>query len=194
VAVFIDIRGFSNFAEQNDSPAVAKYLRSFVLATLEKYFQNPSFFKLTGDGLLLIYEHADTELALRETVNLALRRAILLVQNFDHIAADDVMVNITGRLPNSLGVGIARGSATCITSGQVVLDYTGRCLNLAARVMDKARPLGLVFADRHADRLVDPDLDQLLEHDGICIRGISDQEPLPIRLTREVTIKPKLRP
>ena len=66
-----------------------------------------------------------------------------LVEAFGQITANDFMINFP--VPQRLGVGVARGTATRLASGGQVLDYTGRCLNLAARLMDKARPYGVVF-------------------------------------------------
>ena len=109
-----------------------------------------------------------------------------LVDTFGQITADDYMINFA--VPQKLGVGVARGSATRLVSDGGVLDYTGRCLNLATRLMDKARPFGVVFADKHAKQLMTPEVAMLFTNDKVCIRGISEQEPLPILITRGVEI------
>jgi hypothetical protein len=101
------------------------------------------------------------------------------------------MVNFP--VPKKLGVGIARGSATRLISDGGVLDYTGRCLNLAARLMDKARPSGVVFADSHAKQLMTPEIALLFAGDKVCIRGISEHDPLPILITKDVEIAPSDR-
>jgi hypothetical protein len=54
--------------------------------------------------------------------------------------------------------------------------------------MDKARPFGVVFADRHAQQLMTPEVAILFTNDKVCIRGISEQEPMPILITRGVEI------
>ena len=105
---------------------------------------------------------------------------------FGQITADDYMINFP--VPQKLGVGIARGSATRLISDGGVLDYTGRCLNLAARLMDKARPSGVVFADIHAKQLMTPEVALLFTSDEVCIRGISEQEPIPIVISTGVEI------
>jgi class 3 adenylate cyclase len=190
VALFADIRGFSSFSERNESLAIAKYLRAAVTGILDRYFHDATFFKLTGDGLLVVYEHPDSEQALRSTLASVLKRAIKLVYEFNSIAADDVMVTIRD-LPTALGIGVARGPATClIAKDGAILDYTGRCLNLAARAMDKARPLGVVFADTHAADLIDDELALVLSDDEVCIRGIAERVPIPIQVTAQVKIRP----
>jgi len=47
--------------------------------------------------------------------------------------------------PDKIGIGITRGSVCCIMSGSKILDYSGRNLNLASRLMEMARPSGIVF-------------------------------------------------
>ena len=189
VALFVDIRGFSSFAERNDSPAIAKYLRTAITQILDHYFPDASFFKLTGDGVLIIYEHPDDEGAMRDLLTNVLKKSIALVANFSDIADDDVMVTIRD-LPKSVGIGIARGSATCLvaTDGTIV-DYTGRCLNLAARAMDKARPKGVVFADTHAATLIEESLGLDFQSDEIYVRGIAEKNPISVRATLDVAFR-----
>jgi hypothetical protein len=117
-----------------------------------------------------------------------LTNCISLVETFGEIAAGDVMV--TGPAPEKLGIGLARGTATRLVSEGMVLDYTGRCLNLAARLMDKARPSGVVFHDDHAAELMDETIAARFSRDNVCIRGISEQNPLPIYITEPVLIRP----
>lgn len=97
---------------------------------------------------------------------------------------------VTGPAPERLGIGIARGTATRLVSEGIVLDYTGRCLNLAARLMDKARPNGVVFHDGYASELMDETIATSFLSDTAWIRGISEQKPLPIYKTESVLIRP----
>lgn len=162
------------------------YLRSAFNTVLSSQFDDTAFFKLTGDGLLLIHELPADAARLPEFVSSILLRAARLVDGFGQITADDYTINFP--VPQRLGVGIARGSATRLISDGAVLDYTGRCLNLAARLMDKARPYGVAFADRHADQLMTPEVRELFRSDQVCIRGISELDPMPIFITRSVEI------
>jgi class 3 adenylate cyclase len=186
VATFLDIRGFSTFSAQAESFDSAQYLRSVFNTILSAHFDDTVFFKPTGDGLLLIHELPSNVLEVPAIISSILSRAVTLVAAFGQITADDYMINFP--VPQKLGVGIARGSATRLISDGGVLDYTGRCLNLAARLMDKARPSGVVFSDSQASRLMTPEVAILFGNDAVCIRGISEQEPIPIMISAGVEI------
>lgn len=186
VATFLDIRGFSTFSAQGESFDSALYLRSVFTTILSAHFDDTVFFKPTGDGLLLIHELPSNALEVPAMISSILSRAVILVAKFGQITADDYMINFP--VPQKLGVGVARGSATRLISDGGVLDYTGRCLNLAARLMDKARPSGVVFADIHATQLMMPEIAPLFTADEVCIRGISEQVPIPIVISKDVEI------
>jgi class 3 adenylate cyclase len=186
VATFLDIRGFSTFSARGDSFDSALYLRSAFTTILSSHFDDSIFFKLTGDGLLLIHELPSSGQGVPEIVSSILSRSVSLVGAFGQITADDYMISFP--VPQKLGVGIARGSACRLVSDGGVLDYTGRCLNRAARLMDKARPSGVVFADSHAKHLMAPEVAMLFRSDEVCIRGISEEEPIPIVISADVEI------
>lgn len=188
VATFLDIRGFSSFAVKGESFDSALYLRSVYSTILTEYFSDADFFKPTGDGLLLIHELPYEAPKVPPMVSSVLARCAALVDDFEQITAKDYMVNFA--VPQRLGAGVARGSVTRLISGDYILDYTGRCLNLAARLMDKARPYGVVFADPHASRLMEDEVAVKFSDDRVCIRGISEDEPIPISITRGVKITP----
>lgn len=188
VATFLDIRGFSKFSATGESFDSALYLRSVYGIVLATHFADASFFKPTGDGLLIVHELPTKAQEVPVIVSSILGRLIGLVNSFGEITANDLMINFD--VPQELGVGVARGSATRLVSDGFVLDYTGRCLNLAARLMDKARPSGVVFSDRHATQLIDTDLADSFSKDRVCIRGISEQTPIEILLTDGVRISP----
>ena len=190
-ATFLDIRGFSSFATQAESFDAALYLRSLYSVILDSYFPDADFFKPTGDGLFLVHELEPQASTVPPKISSILERCVKLVENFGQITADDLMVNFA--VPQSLGVGVARGAVTRLVSGDTVLDYTGRSLNLASRLMDKARPRGVVFADSHAAQLMEPGVSTLFSSDRVCIKGISDQDPIDIRVTKEVQIAPEDR-
>jgi class 3 adenylate cyclase len=185
-ATFLDIRGFSSFSTRGESFDSALYLRSVFNTILSSHFDDTAFFKPTGDGLLLIHELPLNAEQVPEIVSSILSRAVTLVGSFGQITSDDFMINFP--VPQKLGVGIARGSATRLVSDGGVLDYTGRCLNLASRLMDKARPSGVVFSDSHAKQLMTPEVAALFSNDAVCIRGISEEKPIPILISAGVEI------
>lgn len=190
VATFVDIRGFSNFAVRGGSFDTAYYLRSVYSTILKDRFADRDFFKLTGDGLMLIH-HLPTEtkewpLVMRSIVE----RARALVNDFGTITSGDYAV--VPPVPQFLGIGIARGNATRLVSSGITLDYTGPCLNLAARLMDKARPSGVVFSDTHSEAMLGDDLTEF-KSDAVCIRGIAEEVPVTIYTTSDVVVSQRDR-
>jgi class 3 adenylate cyclase len=138
VVIFLDVRGFSSFAKIAESSDAAEFLRSVYTQILDDYFPEPEFFKLTGDGMLILYRYnRDT---LTDVTNQAVETSLRLVKEFSTLCDTDPMVNFD--VPGELGIGVARGAATALISGDKILDYSGRPLNLAARLMDLARPAG----------------------------------------------------
>ena len=188
LVVFVDIRGFSTFSARVDSPEVALYLRSIFRTVLASYFPHSDFFKLTGDGLMIVYHLPSEPDGVRAALNLALRRSLRLVEEFGQLVGDDILVNISGKTPQFVGIGLARGSATRLVSGGLVLDYTGKCLNLAARLMEKARPSGVVFHDARASQLLDDEMVAFFGPDQIYVRGIAEEEPLSVLTSEDVEL------
>ncbi len=172
---------------------VAVYLRSVYTTILREFFPDRSFFKPTGDGLLLIHELTlDKSSEWPATIQGLLERSIALVAEFPRLTAKDIAV--APPVPADLGIGMSRGSATRIISGSVILDYTGRPLNRAARLMDKARPRGVAYYDTHPEQvLTDSDVASLFRVESVYLRGIADSEPIEILVTGNVVIDPRDR-
>lgn|GEM_PF-1262396 len=187
VATFLDIRGFSAFTAPGGHFDSALYLRSMYDKILSERFNDSVFFKPTGDGLLLIHELPTRAEEVPTFISSILARAVSLTDDFAELVSTDLMINF--EKPERLGIGIARGSATRLVSNGLVLDYTGSCLNLAARLMDKARPSGVVFSDAFSDQILTEDVAPLFSEDGICIRGISEEVPIPIVISSSVDIR-----
>lgn len=185
VAVFLDVRGFSSFARMAESSEAALFLRSMYSTILDE-FPDTAFFKLTGDGLMLILHYDESNLT--AVVNGAVRRAIDLVENFPEITSGDPMINF--EVPGALGVGLARGAATRLGTGDLVLDYSGRPLNLAARLMDLARPAGVVFSDNLGHALLEDELAGQFKEDAVYVKGISEDSPMTVHFLASHTIVP----
>jgi class 3 adenylate cyclase len=141
VAINLDVRGFSSFAKLAESSEAALFLKRVYLRILDEFFADASFFKPTGDGLLIIMSY--TEDTLQKVMKESVESALRAVEQFPSLCVDDPMINFT--VPTKLGAGMARGAATRLTSQEKILDYSGRPLNLASRLMDLARPKGVVF-------------------------------------------------
>jgi len=189
-ATFADIRGFSAFAVRGSSFDAAYYLRAVYSAILKDRFSDRDYFKLTGDGLMLIHHLPTSTEDWPRVMRSLVERARVLVNDFGQITAHDYAV--VPPVPQCLGIGIARGHATRLVSGGITLDYTGPCLNLAARLMDKARPSGVVISDTHCEAMFGDELSELTA-DAVCIRGISDEVPITIFATRDVVIQQRDR-
>ena len=186
IVVFLDVRGFSSFAGMAESSDAAMFLRSAYSQVLDDYFPNAAFFKPTGDGLMVIEQFADD--SLEKVLFTSIRSAVRLVENFPTLTSADPMVNVD--VPQALGVGIARGAATRLASGRFTLDYSGRPLNLAARLMDLARPRGVVVDQRALKALALPrDLTRVFSSHEVFVKGINDATPRAVLCSREVQIR-----
>jgi Adenylate cyclase, family 3 (some proteins contain HAMP domain) len=176
VVVFLDVRGFSSFARMAESSEAAVFLRNVYVKILRDYYPDAAFFKPTGDGLMIILHYDEDSLG--AVVNGAAESALRLVDDFPGLCEDDPMVNFD--VPRDLGVGIARGAATRLASDGLVLDYSGRALNLAARLMDIARPRGVVFNESLGVRLLERATSDRFAKDEVYVRGISEDRPMRV--------------
>jgi class 3 adenylate cyclase len=167
IVVFLDVRGFS--AWMSESSEAALFLRSAYTRILDEYFPTAAFFKPTGDGLMIILDYDDDNL--QDVVQGAVQASIRLVDEFPDITSGDPMVNF--ETPGELGIGIARGAATSLISEGKYLDYSGRPLNLAARLMDLARPSGVVFSANFGYELLDEAAAKAIQARSSLRKGIS---------------------
>lgn len=180
IALFLDVRGFSSWFSESSEAAV--YLRRMYARVLDDFFPDADFFKPTGDGLLVILGYGQDTLAAR--VQVALERSLRLVDVFPALTAADPMINFP--VPQRVGVGLARGAVTCLSSGRKVLDYSGRPLNLAARLMDLSRPMGVTFDDSFIAGLTLPDdLLARFQAEEVYIKGLAEDEPMTVHITRD---------
>lgn len=190
VAMFLDVRGFTSFAGLAESPDAADFLKSAYTKMIDRHFADADYFKLTGDGLMVIYGFTDADTlkaALRDCVD----KSLALVDEFPEITKDDPMINF--KVPTNLGVGIARGGATVLKSGGKVLDYTGRPLNLAARLMDFARPSGVVLAGNAGVELLAAETQKRFSPDAVYIDGIAEETPVDVFFLADRTVIPDHR-
>ena len=133
----MDIRGFTPFCQREDSADVATYIKKIYINIIETYFMDANFIKPTGDGLLIIKNYNEEDI--REISNDVIEKCMEIVEIFPTLLNDDPMINF--ETPKNIGLGIARGSACCLKNDDKIIDYSGRILNLASRLMDIARPL-----------------------------------------------------
>ena len=177
VAIFLDVRGFTSFAGNVESANAALFLRSVYSRILDEYFPEVTFFKLTGDGMMIIRKYGDDNLV--EIVNDSVRKSIALVEAFPTLCQGDIMINFP--TPLNLGIGIARDAATRLGSEGYILDYSGRPLNLAARLMEFARPSGVVFnATSMGLGVIEEELLAQFSEDHVYVKSIAENSPLSI--------------
>jgi class 3 adenylate cyclase len=176
IAVFIDIRGFSAFSTSHDSIETAIFVKRFFQIVIDKYFNEANYFKPTGDGLLVIYNY--TEEDLRDISSKVIRSCLKLIEEYSSLFIDDEMVNFP--VPEKIGIGISRGTVCCLHAKNEIIDYSGKVLNLAARLMDIARPSGIVIDGQYKVKAIPEDVHEFFEEENVYIRGIYEENPIPI--------------
>ena len=176
IAVVGDIRGFSVFSQRHESEEVALFIKRVYIKLIDEYLPFADYFKATGDGLLVAIHY--NEMDVREKAQLAVRACLKAVRDFPSFCKDDPMINFAP--PDKLGFGIARGTACCLLSGGTVIDYSGPLLNLASRLMDLARPFGVVLDGAFGVDLLPAPTKKLFRPDKVFIRSLAEREPRPI--------------
>lgn len=176
MVVFLDVRGFSSFAGIAESTDTAEFLKTVYIKILDDYFRDAEFFKPTGDGLLILLDYNRENL--QNVVQSAVARSIKIVEAFPGLCQDDEMVNFD--VPTKLGIGLARGSATSLTADGKTLDFSGRPLNLASRLMDLARPSGIVFDERFGFDLLENEVKKRFSEDAAYVKGLAESKPMKV--------------
>ena len=186
IAVNLDIRGFTHFCQSVESVNVATYITKIYSKIINDYFGNASYYKPTGDGLIIIIPF--TEENLKEVTNSIINSCLDLLEKFGSLCINEPMINYD--TPQKIGIGLTRGSACCITAEDKFLDYSGRILNLASRLMDLARPSGIVFDDSFGIKLLKDEIKKLFSEDIVYLRGVAEEDPIRIYYTDKHTLIP----
>lgn len=187
VVIIADIRGFSEFSTRCDSADTAMYIKRVYLRLIDDYFPFASFFKPTGDGLLMTvaFNAGSLQKVAQDTVAACLR----CWKEFPDICQGDAMINFD--VPSAIGFGLTRGNACCLISGDKVLDYSGQILNLASRLTDLARPSGIVIDGSFGIELLSDKEQKLFEAEEPYIRSVSEEEPHKVYILRDVVEIPE---
>jgi len=186
IVVFIDIREFSPFSQRCESPDTAMFIKRVYMKMIDSYFSFASFYKSTGDGLLFTIPF--TESNLKEMSQKTVASCIACHSEFSNICNNDPMIYF--KVPDKIGVGIARGTACCLISGDTVIDYSGRLLNLVSRLTGLARPSGIVIDGKFGINLLSDEQQSYFQEENVYLDGIAEDEPIPIYFTKEFTIIP----
>ena len=189
IVVYVDIRGFSAFSEKQESPNAAIYIRKVYEKLIKDYFSNATFFKPTGDGLLIIIGYDEQSLKdLKQLARETFSKCFKLLKDFPNFCKNDPMVNFS--VPSRIGIGIARGIVCCLyvdDKGEKILDYSGRILNLGARLMDVARPSGIVFDQNFQLDLLTKPIREKFSKESVYVSGIAESVPLKIYYSTDLT-------
>jgi class 3 adenylate cyclase len=184
IAVMIDIRGFSAFSEKLESPDTAMYVKRVYMSLIDEYFPYASFYKSTGDGLLLLISF--DEHSLIEVSQKVMDSCVRCHADFGGICDNDPMINF--ETPSEIGIGVSRGTACCLRTGDQIIDYSGRLINLTARLTDLARPSGIVIDTKFkTDDVLTEEQKQGFIEGEVFIKGIAEEEPIAVSYTGDFT-------
>jgi|ERR1035437_6545825 class 3 adenylate cyclase len=184
IAVFCDIRGFSNFSRDVESSDTSNFLKHFYLKLLRKYFQKAAFAKPAGDGMLMIFSH--NEKTLNEASRLVLSKCFQVLKDFPKMFKSTPIINYT--TPDAIGFGIARGSASYLIANDEILDYSGKLLNLTARLNEYARPSGIVIDGNYQYEAIPKRYRKIFEKKSVYVRGIAEEKPIEIFYSKGIFI------
>ncbi len=188
IAANVDVRGFTRFSETQDSVLALLYIRKIYERILSDYFKDAAFFKLTGDGLLLVFPWTDK--TLKNVVRSVVADSLRLVVEFPDLLAKDPAIEF--KVPSEVGIGLARGAASRLRSHSKTLDYSGRPLNVASRLMDLARPGGVVTDGNFGLSLLRKPAREKFQANDVYVPGLAEREPMTVYATSGYTkIPPK---
>lgn len=186
IAVIIDIRGFSSFSKAQESYDTAMFLKRVYMNIIDSYFEFASFYKSTGDGLLLTIDCNPSNI--REMAKKTIEKCIDCHRDFGNICSGDHMIYF--EVPDKIGIGVARGTVCCLKSDDKIIDYSGRALNLSSRLTNLARPSGIVI-EQSVIRLLDEDMRKKFSEGKVYLDGIAEATPITVYFTEEFTKIPK---
>jgi hypothetical protein len=174
IALNLDIRGFSDWTK--DPAQSALYLKKLYTHLFDTYFSTASMVKPTGDGLMVVKTIDEDDL--EEVAKQTIVDAVEIVERFEAMTAGARMINFD--VPDQVGIGIARGSAARLVSEDATLDYSGRVLNLASRLMDLARPFGLVVDEGFGTDFFPQELADQFKEEEVYLQGVSPRDPVSV--------------
>lgn len=189
IAINVDIRGFSIFSLDVESVEASIFVKKFYDRLLRDYFIDPAFFKPTGDGMLMIFPADEDAEQLTARTNGLVTQCLRLVDDFPTLVAEEPIINF--RVPDHVGVGMARGAASRLVAGDTVLDYSGKVLNLASRLMDRAKPEGLILDESVGVDLLAEELRRSFARDEIYVPSVAEQRAITVFYTSALTRIPE---
>jgi class 3 adenylate cyclase len=181
VAVVCDVRGFSDFSTRHESPDLAMYIKRLYVQLITRHFPTAKFVKPTGDGLLLVFPYNEGNLP--EVAKSVVDGCFECHKHFATICDGDPMINF--ETPERVGFGISRGTACRLFSGNDILDYSGHILNLASRLMDLARPSGIVIDGGFMSEIIPQSHRSHFDEARVYVRSIAEEQPRLVFFAKE---------
>lgn len=176
IVVVADVRGFSAFSKKHESTDIAMFIKRFYMRMIDDYFSNANFYNTRGDGLLMTFPYSEKDLP--QVANDVISSCMQCLAEFPRICDGDPMINF--KTPENIGFGIARGTACCLYSSEQVIDYSGHLLNLCSRLMDLARPSGVVIDGHFLHEIIPEKFKASFVEKEIYIRGIAEERAYKI--------------
>ena len=170
--VFLDLRGFTSFAETSEPEEVMGVLREYHAEMGRLILEHEGTLeRFTGDGMMIFF---NDPVPVPDAPARAVRMAVAMRQR-----VDELLVRWRKRgYDLDFGVGIAQGYATIGAIGfEGRLDYgaIGTVTNLAARLCGEAKPGQILISQRVYGAVEDSvDVEEL---GGLTLRGFS--KPVP---------------
>lgn len=161
--MFIDVRGFTSFAEDTPAPEVVTALNALfsrVIPIIQKHGGRVD--KFIGDGLLAVFG------APRRLENHAEAGLAAALEMVNEVASGD-----------ELPIGIGLNSGTVVAgnvggAGRLEFSVIGDAVNVAARVESATRQTGdTLLVTEHTTALLTRELAPLLERPGLTFKGKS---------------------
>lgn len=186
IVVFIDVRGFTSFCGSHKTKEVALFIQKTYLKLLnEEYFDNILFSKPTGDGMVFVIPYNEENF--KDKINEVILKSRQLIEDFPTLFQEEAMVYF--ETPENIGIGISRGEACCLIGPEGVIDYSGQVLNEAARLMDIARPKGIIIKNNFIKSILEEENASILyEDDEIYLRGVAETNSIKVYYTKKWTM------
>ena len=170
--VFLDLRGFTSFAETSEPEEVMGVLREYHAEMGRLILEHEGTLeRFTGDGMMIFF---NDPVSVPDAPARAVRMAVAMRQR-----VDELLVRWRKRgYDLDFGVGVAQGYATIGAIGfEGRLDYgaIGTVTNVAARLCGEAKPGQILISQRVYGAVEDSvDVEEL---GGLTLRGFS--KPVP---------------
>lgn len=187
LAVILDLKDFTGFCDQRDPHLVvpeflSKFLKWLFERLAEELFDHddgkevvlsshlPIFGKFLGDGVLLLWDVTDITRESRRNIVWAFD---VICNDYERVFLKEIKRAFT-KLPSKLRCGIAQGQVTSIATAR---DYTGLCINIAARLQKLGEgAFSFAFAQRGLDDEAGTDWYDYFTLIRIPIRGLAQEE------------------